>query len=333
MRKFLNHHPSFQIGINILLLILIASCQPGEPATQKDTFASSGESWGIYQLDLKTKKATLVHGAQNEISGLSLDPSGSNLVFSQTTGGDSLEHTEIYKYSLIGQDLVRLTDNTAWDVYPVWSPDGSQILFLSFREATLDIYLMDANGNNQVLLYDSGFHDADIDWVGKQIVFTSQSKIWIMGSEGKNPRPITDPPRAGEWGQANLPFGDYDPRLSPDGSKVLFSRMVRVDSPHGNYDLFLIEIDSLNPVNLTETGYTQGLSSWSPSGEEILFILAGIDGRGLYDLYTMKLDGKESTLKTPEYFPPEFLIHGARYGTEDSTVYFVGRWWEDTPGG
>ncbi|MCK4801834.1 MAG: PD40 domain-containing protein, partial [Anaerolineales bacterium] len=232
----------------------------------------------------------------------------------------------------IDQDLVRLTDNTAWDVYPVWSPDGSQILFLSWRESTLDIYQMDANGDNQRLVYDSGFHDADIDWMGEQIVFTSQSRIWIMDSEGNNPRPLTDPPRAGEWGQANLPFGDYDPRLSPDGSKVLYSRMVGDASVHGNYDLFLIEIEDLNPVNLTETGYTQGLSSWAPSGEEILFIVSAIDDRGVYDLYTMKLNGKESMLKTPEYFPPDFLIHGARYGSEDSTVYFVGQWWEDTPG-
>ena len=332
MRKFLNHKTGFRLGINILLLIMISSCQSGEPATRTDTFRSSGESWGIYQLDLKTEKAILIHGAQKEISGLSLDPSGSKLVFSQMTGGDSLEQTELYKYSLIDQDLVRLTDNTGWDVYPVWSPDGSKILFLSWRESTLDIYQMDANGDNQRLVYDSGFHDADIDWKGEQIVFTSQSRIWIMDSEGNNPRPLTDPPRAGEWGQANLPFGDYDPRLSPDGSKVLYSRMVGDASVHGNYDLFLIEIEDLNPVNLTETGYTQGLSSWAPSGEEILFIVSAIDDRGVYDLYTMKLNGKESMLKTPEYFPPDFLIHGARYGSEDSTVYFVGQWWEDTPG-
>jgi TolB protein len=302
-----------------------------EPASPPDTLTSADESWGIYQLDLDTEKVNLIYGAQNEISGLSLDPTGINLVFSQMTDGNSLDHTEIYKYSLIDQVLARLTDNSAWDVYPVWSPEGSQIAFLSLRESTLDIYIMDANGDNQRLLYDSGFHDADIDWIGKQIAFTSQSIIWIMDSDGKNPRPLTDPPRAGEWGQANLPFGDYDPRLSPDGSKVLFSRMIEDASPHGNYDLFLIGVDGLDPVNLTKTGYTQGLSSWSPSGAEILFIISAIEGRGVFDLYTITQDGSEVTLKTPAYFPPDFLIQGARYGSEDSTVYFVGQWWEDTP--
>ena len=153
-----------------------------------------------------------------------------------------------------------------------------------------------------------------------------------MDSEGRNTHPITDPPRAGEWGQANLPFGDYDPRISPDGSKVLFSRMIEDASPHGNYDLFLIEVDGLDPVNLTETGYTLGLSSWAPSGEEILYIISAIDDRGVYDLYTMTGDGTDNTLKTPASFPPDFLIHGARYGTEDSTVYFVGQWWEEIQG-
>ncbi|MCJ7832385.1 MAG: hypothetical protein MUP92_02940 [Actinobacteria bacterium] len=39
-----------------------------------------------------------------------------------------------------------------------------------------------------------------------------------MDSDGSDARPITDPPRVGEWGNAVLPFGDYDPRISPDGT-------------------------------------------------------------------------------------------------------------------
>jgi len=246
------------------------------------------------------------------------------------TGGTGYEFSEIYTLSILDRGLSRLTDNSNWDLYPVWSPDGSEIAFLSWRDSTLDIFLMDATGTNQALLYDSGFHDADIDWVGDKIVFTRQDRVWIMDSDGKNPRPITDPPRAGEWGQANLPFGDYDPRLSPDGTEIVFSRMIGDESTHGNYDIFQVNLDGSALLNLTKTGFSQGLSSWSPSGETILFIVSASGDKGLYDLYSINKDGSDNHQISPEYFPANFLIHSARYANDSSTVYLVGQWWEES---
>lgn len=319
----------FLLGINILMLILTPGCSIEEPAASLETFTSAGEKWGIYQLDLETEEISLLYGAEAEISGLSLDPSGTKLVFSQKTGGDSYEYTEIYTFSIVDQITEKLTENSMWDLYPVWSPDGSEIAFLSWRESSLDIYRMDGDGSNQGLLYDSSHHDADIDWGDEQIVFTSQDRIWIIDSAGQNPRSLTNPPRAGEWGHANLPFGDYDPRLSPDGTRIIFSRMIGDESTHGNYDIFQVNLDGSELLNLTRTGYSQGLTSWSYSGNEILFIVAAIEGRGVYDLYTMNSDGSEVKLRTPENVPPEFLIHCARYANDSLTVYLVGQWWEE----
>ncbi len=312
----------FLVSFVLVMLILGCSAQPKE-------FNSTGEIWGIYQLDLETKTVLKLYGADQEISGLDLDYTDEYLVFSQMTGGTEYEHTEIYTLSLNDLIPTRLTENSNWDLYPAWSPDGTQIAFLSWRDSTLDIYLMEATGANQTLLYDSGFHDADIDWVGDQIVFTSESRIWIMDSDGLNPRPLTDPPRAGEWGQANLPFGDYDPRISPDGTRVLFSRLISDESIHGNYDLFLVDVTGSSPENLTGTEYTQGLSSWAPSGKELLFIVSAINDKGMYDLYSIKVDGSDNKLLTPEYFPTDFLIHSARYSADALSVYFVGQWWKE----
>ena len=121
----------FLLGINILLLILIPGCSLEEPASSLETFTSAGEKWGIYQLDLETEEISLLYGAEAEISGLSLDPSGTKLIFSQKTGGDNYEYTEIYTFSIVDQIPEKLTENSMWDLYPVWSPDGSEIAFLS----------------------------------------------------------------------------------------------------------------------------------------------------------------------------------------------------------
>jgi len=316
-------HPGYLIGL-LLILVSIPGC-----SEMKGTIPSDGEAWGIYYLDLVTSGVEKIYGSTQEISEFDLDPSGESLVFSQMTDGPGYEFSEIYRLSISDREMKRLTDNSFWDLYPVWSPDGTRIVFLSWRDETLDIYQMDREGINQSLVYDSGFHDADIDWVGEKIVFTSQSRIWIMDSDGSNPRQITDPPRAGEWGQANLPFGDYDPRLSPDGGKVVFSRLVSDESTHGNYDLFLTDLAGGLPRNLTGTGYSQGLSSWSPSGKEILFIVSAIGEQGVYDLYTINDDGTGTSSILPEIFPAGFLIHQAQYSPEGSGIYLIGQWWKD----
>ena len=285
--------------------------------------------WGIYSLDLSTQEVELIFSSPDEMTSLRQNPAEDRFVFSMKLGGADYEHTEIFTVEMDGSDLQRLTDNNQWDVYPAWSPDGSKIAFLSWRDSSLDIYIMQADGSDQKPLYVSGGHDADIHWLGNQIAFTRDSQIWIMDEDGAGAHQLTDPPRAGEWGNAVLPFGDYDPRISPDGSRLIFSRLVDDRSPHGNYDFLLVDIDGSNEISLTANGYTQGLSSWSHSGNRILFIISGIDDVGKYDLYMMKGDGTEIQDITPSYFPDNFLCHWAVFSNDDTKIYFLGEWWSE----
>jgi len=286
------------------------------------------DRWGIYRLGIDTQIIDLLYSSPFEIANLRLNSAGERLVFSQKVGGDSSSE-EIFTLSTDGNGLRRITDNGFWDLYPVWSPDGSRVAFLSQRASSLGIYVMNADGSDAKQLYDSSSHEADIDWTGDRIVFTKDSSIWMMQSDGTGVRQITNPPRAGEWGDANLPFGDYDPRISPDGERVVFGRLVDDQSPHGNYDFFIIDIESSNEFRLTQTGYSQGLASWSNSGDQVVYIVAAIGNTGQYDLYMMNADGTENRNITPQYFPPEFLCHWAVFSTDDKAVYFIGEWWAE----
>ena len=69
--------------------------------------------------------------------------------------------TEIFEYVIDTAALQRLTDHPARDYCPVFSPDGSQIAFVShrdgFKEQDSDIWVMAADGSNlRQLTYNKG---------------------------------------------------------------------------------------------------------------------------------------------------------------------------------
>jgi Tol biopolymer transport system component len=248
-------------------------------------------------------------------------------VFAQKTGGSSDESMEIFAIDVDGQNLLRLTDNGYFDLYPAWSPDGTRIAFLSKRNNDLDIYMMNADGSDQHLFYDSGLNDADIDWAGDTIVFTSGFKIWGIKDDGTGLTRITNPAGAGQWGSANLPIGDYDPRLRSDGLKIVFERLEDPESLHGGYNLFSVNVDGTEETRLTSTNYAQGLASWSHSGDRIVYGVAAIGEEGKYDMYMMEADGADNRNITPEYFASDFLCYSPMFSLDDSEIYFIGQWY------
>lgn len=287
------------------------------------------EEWSIYELDLESSETHLIFTNQNEILTLAVHPDGSKLAYC-VNHGEGYNYTEIYTMNVDGSEITRLTDNAQWDLYPNWSPDGSEITFLSWRNTTLDIWRMNADGSGQRLIYDSGGHDSDINWRDDQIAFTRDSQIWVMNSDGSDPRQLTDPPRAAEWGNAVLPFGDYDPRISPDGSTIVFERLVNDTVFHGMYDLFLVDFDGSNERQLTDTQWSQGIACWSPDGTNIVYLVAGMGFDGKYDIFRINVDGSEMTDLTSEIYPTNFLARAPKYSTDGSSIYFVGQWfgWE-----
>jgi Tol biopolymer transport system component len=297
------------------------------PETQ-DAVPHEGK-YGIYVLDLATEKVSLLYSTDNELytSALRLNKQAEKFVFAQKTG-ETDESTEIFTIDVGGQNLQRLTDNNYWDLYPAWSPDGMRIAFLSKRDNDLDIYMMNTNGSDQHMFYDSGSHDADIDWAGDTIVFTSGFKIWSIKDDGTRLTQITNPTNAGQWGQANLPIGDYDPRLRSEGLKIVFERLEDPESSHGNYNIFTINSDGAQETRLTNTNYSQGLASWSRSGDRIVYVVAAINNEGKYDMYMMEADGSDNHSITPEYFPSNFLCYSPIFSKDDSEIYFIGQWYE-----
>jgi TolB protein len=322
------HH----LGVLVVVAAgLVSACTgaSGDAGGGADTVPHP-DRWGIYKLDLATETVTVLYSSPDPITTLHSSADGNRLVISHRLGA-TLETEEIAVVGSDGTGYLQLTDNQSADVYGRWSPHGDEIAFLTMRNGDLDIFVMGADGSNQRRLYDSGSHDADIDWVGNRIAFTRDSQIWLMDDDGSHARQITDFHRAGEWGNANLPFGDYDPRLNPTGTMIVFERLIDDTSLHGNYEIFAIDLETGIETPLTGRDYSQGLVSWSNAGDRLVYVVAAIGSEGRFYLYLMNADGTNNRNITPDYFPNEFLCRQAVFNADDTAVLFIGEWYQQDP--
>ena len=135
----------------------------------------------------------------------------------------------------------RLTNDSDWDWKPSWSPDGTQIAFQSSRDGNYEIYVMD--------------------------------------SDGSNPRRLTDHPAE-----------DWFPSWSPDGRHIAY-----VSGRDSNYAIYAIGSDGSNPRNLTNDSYRHYYPSWSPDGRHIAFVTMRNNKAAIY---VMDSDGSNRRFLT-----------------------------------
>ena len=90
-----------------------------------------------------------------------------------------------------------------------------------------------------------------------QIAFTSNSQLYVMDTDDTNPRKVSD--------KADVIF----PVWSPDKTRIAFYG----GGEPGPFELFVIDPDGLNLLQLTAIGIEEGAlpPSWSPDGTRIAF--------------------------------------------------------------
>jgi hypothetical protein len=102
------------------------------------------------------------------------------------------------------------------------------------------------------------------------LVYTSwgsgNAEVGIVNSDGSGARNLS-----------NSPASDFDPAISPDGSRVVFT-----STRTGNGDLYLINQDGSGLVQLTTSRYADDSAAWSPDGKQIVFTSSGPAGPGLF---------------------------------------------------
>ncbi len=158
---------------------------------------------------------------------------------------------------------------------PCWSPDGSQIAFVSMDvfSGQHHIYAIDMGGGNlrQLIDHPEIVHSPEWSPDGRQIAFVSVSNpspqetrnnLYVMDSNGDDVRLLTN---AGYY----ISVLEVSLTWSPDGRFIAFNPTRQVS----DFGIYVMNADGSNEQPLIAGSYLDPV--WSPNGEDMAFIGGG----------------------------------------------------------
>ncbi len=205
---------------------------------------------------------------------------GRRLVYASVKDGDSALHTASLDQG--GQDATGLTLSHPTDSFPVLSPDGARMAFISRLAGEPGVYVMDAYGSTPRRLTPSRVVESRLAWSpdGTSIAYTADEgghrHVRIVGADGSGDRRLLPH----DWPNS-------EPAWSPDGTRVAFA-----GSPGGNTDIYLVAADGSALTRLTTDPAADTSPTWSPNGSRTAFVS---QRDGYAEVYVMNADGSGQT--------------------------------------
>ncbi len=194
-------------------------------------------------------------------------------------------------------------------IWPVASPDGKRIVFVSGRDGNTELYIMNVDGSNPKNLTRNRAEDGNGSYAwssdGKHIVFSSRRRgNWdiytvqpdgrhltrLTASKAQDYNPVWSPIiSGGPCGSENRPPMPPDPAQSLTEPEGCFGPWIAfVSNRTGNWEIYRMKSDGTELMQLTQTQADSDAPVWSPDGTRLAYIS---NREGNWDIYVMTAEG------------------------------------------
>jgi Tol biopolymer transport system component len=190
-----------------------------------------------------------------------------------------------------GQNVQKLTEGN-WSGWPIYSPNGLQILYLyqDINNGQRDLFLMNVDGSNKINLTNSDItpHNHSFSPDGQQIVFDGREKypnnvishVYLMNNDGSGLTRLT---------KNNQARNTY-PKFSHDGKKIVYVSQSLED---GNWDLKIINTDGSNEAIILSDSVVIYDPMFTPDDKHIIYTSVFDSlSYSAHDLFIMDLSGE-----------------------------------------
>ena len=262
------------LGLQPFLSSSLIDCSPdgrwlsftGDSGYSDDRERSSRVELWLQELDSGERRQLTALGAN--ISAYSWAPDSKSIVLSSNRYG----RYDIFKVELSTGHITQLTDDSRYNVYPVFTPEGTQIVYVQLDErwADHDIIMMTASGDeDHIVATDTDFFDYMygrrmgyplISPDGQRLLFRSHRSGWINYWQV----PLTG-------GVPELVYPE-----SSDQSDATYASngdLAFVSNTNGTTRIMLLCSDQPAQVLVEPEMGVTGKPGWSPDGRQLAYLL------------------------------------------------------------
>jgi len=197
-------------------------------------------------------------------------PDGTQIAYVRIADGKKSLHV----MGIDGSNDRAVTPASQSPIHPAWTPDSKAVLYCTDddldppRKNAAEIYRLDLASGRIATVLSGGVNTYPVSSPdGRRIAFRkfldNNSEVYVMDSDGKNVRNLTDHPAFDGW-----------PEWSPDGKRIVFA-----SNRNSPYQVFVMNADGSDVKLVANTEGRATAPKWSPDGKTIYFTNCWRTGR------------------------------------------------------
>jgi Tol biopolymer transport system component len=230
------------------------------------------------------------------LANIELSPDGKRVAVNRTVNGNP----DIWLIDAVRGIPTRFTFDASQDTQPVWSSDGSRVVFTSSRAGVTNLYAKASSGaGTEELLLESDQQKAPSDWSadGRFLLYRSLDPntgydLWVLPISGdKKPFPFL-----------KTPFDERFGQFSPDGKWIAYQ-----SDESGRLEIYVQPFPGLGgKFQISTSGGAQ--PRWNKNGKEIFYV--SLDSKVIAAPVKLSADGRSLETGTPAVLFPVRIAGG-----------------------
>jgi TolB protein len=241
----------------------------------------------------------------------------------------------LWRQNLSETSATQLTDGDGYDYQPDWSPDGKFIVFTSYQQDALELWLLEVGSGEVKPLTHGGAVNVEPRWSpdGKKLVFVSTAynkRFHIFVADFGDGKLANVTRLTGET-KSTLPryyYSAFDMEISPvwsrDGQEILFvSNRGHIYGSGGFWRMKAQPGAGAREIHYEETNW-KARPDFSPDGSRMVY--SSYLGRSWHQIWTMSASGSDA-------FPltyGDYDVTNLRWSPDGKTLAYISNEHGDT---